>query len=127
MRCKRKQRQGERYDAHADHRAFCRGRRLAGPNATWQCAIAIFLSMVLARRQQRLECPFLLLHKLGAVQGNNVRQRRELCSEPILPCTADTTAAPCSGEAASSPARPNGSRELARAARVNGAESLVSF
>src|SRR5262245_36553483 len=77
--------------------------------------------MVLARRQQGLECPFLLFHKLGAVQGNDVWQRWKLCSEPILPCTlpctADTTAASCFGETATSPARPNGSREFARAAR----------
>src|SRR5260221_7187083 len=71
----------------------------------------------LLRRRWRLLrwCDVLLLHELGAVQDNNARHRRKLRREPILPCAIDTAAAPFVGEAAPSPARPNGwSERVAR-------------
>ena len=58
--------------------------------------------MVLARWPQELECPVLLLHELGAVHGHNIRHRRPLHREPILP---RAVAVPRIGEAASAPAR----------------------
>src|SRR5258708_32700210 len=100
-----------RNDAHADHRAFCRCRCVAGRNASWQRAIGVFISMV--RDLTRLWWWLwwwngLLLHELGAVQDHNVRHRRKLHRESILPRAIDTAAAPFIGEATPSPARPNG-------------------
>jgi hypothetical protein len=92
-------------DAHTDHRAIYHCRYVAGRNANEQRAIALFLSMVRARWPQELECPILLLHELGAVQDNNVRHRRHLRREPVLPRATNTVAAPSVGEAAPAPAR----------------------
>src|SRR5215471_8392292 len=61
--------------------------------------------MVRARWPQELECPLLLLHELGAVQDNNIRYRRHLRHEPVLPRATNTAAAPFVGEAAPAPAR----------------------
>jgi hypothetical protein len=92
-------------DAHTDHRAFYHCRCVARRNASEQRAIALFLSMVRARWPKELKCPVLLLHELGAVQDNNVRHRRHLRREPVLPRATNTVASPFVGEAAPAPAR----------------------
>jgi len=55
--------------------------------------------MVRARWSQELKCLVLLLHKLGAVQDNNVRHRRSVRSEPILSSTTRASAVPYVREA----------------------------
>jgi hypothetical protein len=61
---------------------------------------------LLRRRWWQLRwCHVLLLHELGAVQDNNVRHRRKLRRESILPYPTNTTAAPFICKAAPSPTR----------------------
>src|SRR5216684_637954 len=57
----------------------------------------------LPRRKWLRWCHVLLLHELGAVPDNNVRHRRKLRREPILPRASDTAAASRDREGAPSP------------------------
>src|SRR5262249_44761999 len=98
-------------DANAGHRAFCHYRCVAGENANWQRAIALFLSVVRdpeRRRQHWRRRHVMLLHKLGPMDDDAVRHRRKLRREPILPRATRAVVAPFGGEAAPSPAGARG-------------------